>query len=195
MALPVQIVGEGIDWPAWVQAVGSVLAILVAIGLMVLERRRTNRENRSARSEFVLLAIGLVRQAEDLISDIEKGFSVGKLTIDPGSFNDVCSTLDRLPLERMPSAEFVLAYVNVRRSLASYGAGYEAALRLHGTSAGRKQLDAGLETHLFNAGRAVKLQVERVVEEGARLGVKLEYRRTSDIDANIKNLKRQMHGL
>lgn len=72
--------------------------------------------------------------------------------------------------------------------------GYETALRLHGTSAGRRKLDAGLETHLFNAGRAVKLQVERVVAEGARLGVKLEYRRPSDIDANIKGLKRQMHG-
>ena len=194
MALPVQLVGEGIDWPAWVQAVGSILAILVAVGLMALERHHANRENRSARTEFILLAIGLVRQAEDLISDIEKGFEAARLTIDPSSFEDVCSTLDRLPLERMPSAEFVLAYINVRRSLASYGAGYEAALRLHGTTAGRKQLDAGLETHLFNAGRAVKLQVERVVAEGARLGVKLEYRSPTEIDANIKGLKRRMHG-
>lgn len=57
MALPVQIVGEGIDWPAWVQAVGSVLAILVAIGLMALERRHANRESRSARNEFVFLGL------------------------------------------------------------------------------------------------------------------------------------------
>ncbi len=31
MSIPVEIVGEGIDWPAWVQAIGSVIAIGAAI--------------------------------------------------------------------------------------------------------------------------------------------------------------------
>lgn len=95
----------------------------------------------------------------------------------------------------MPSAEFVLAYVNARRGLAAYGEGYRVALQLLQTSAGRERLDAGLETQLFNAGRAVKLQIERINAEGTRLGVKLEYRRPTELDQNIKGLKRAMHGI
>lgn len=172
-----------------------MLAILVAIGLMILERRRANQVSRTEKAEFILLAIGLVRQADDLVSDVEKGFAAKNLTIDPSSFEDVCATLDRLPLDRMPSAEFVLAYVNVRRGLAAYGEGYRVALRLLQTTAGQKRLDAGLETQLFNAGRAVKLQVERLNTEGLRLGVKFEYRRPAELDENIKGLKRAMHGI
>lgn len=38
MGIHVHVTGEGVDWPAWVQAVGSVLAILIAAGLVKLER-------------------------------------------------------------------------------------------------------------------------------------------------------------
>lgn len=51
MGIPVQLVGEGIDWPAWVQAVGSVAAILLAIFIDRGSARRTEKQIEAARQD------------------------------------------------------------------------------------------------------------------------------------------------
>lgn len=44
MGIPVEIVGEGTDWPAWVQAIGSVIAIFAAI---IIDRGSARRALRA----------------------------------------------------------------------------------------------------------------------------------------------------
>lgn len=46
MGIPVEIVGEGIDWPAWVQAVGSVLAIFASALVAIAVQRMSDRAHR-----------------------------------------------------------------------------------------------------------------------------------------------------
>ena len=58
---PVQIVGGGIDWPAWVQAVGSVVAIVVSVflGVWLQDRERRKKDVAELRNQVVALtAIG-----------------------------------------------------------------------------------------------------------------------------------------
>lgn len=43
MGIPIQIVGEGIDWPAWVQAIGSVLAIIASALIAIWVQRMNER--------------------------------------------------------------------------------------------------------------------------------------------------------
>jgi len=194
MVFPVQIVGGAPDYAAWVQAIGSVLAILVAVWLGDRERRRGIHDRRRQQAEFTALAVGIARQAEDLISDVSKGLQAGQIAIDPHNFSDVSATMDRLPLDRMPTAEFVLAYVNIRRGLSSYGEGFAFAIDMLKTPQGQATFDAGLSTKLFNAGQAVRLQVQRLIEEAERLGVEVTFRRATELDTNIKALKREMQG-
>jgi hypothetical protein len=162
MGFPVQIVGGAPDYAAWVQAIGSVLAILVAVWLGDRERRRGILDRRRQQGEFTALAVSIARQAEDLISDVSMGLDAGKIAIDPSNFADVCATMDRLPLDRMPTAEFVLAYVNIRRGLSSYGEGFALAIEMLKTPQGQVAFGAGLSTKLFNAGQAVRLQDQRL---------------------------------
>lgn len=194
MSIPVEIVGGGIDWPAWVQAVGSVAAILVAVWLGDRERRRGIHDRRRQQAEFAALAVSIARQAEDLISDVSRGLDAGQISIDPRNFSDVCATMDMLPLDRMPTAEFVLAYVNIRRGLSSYGEGFALAIEKLKTAEGRAAFSAGLGTKLFNAGQAVLFQVQRLNVEAEKLGVDVPFRAETELDRNIKALKREMQG-
>jgi hypothetical protein len=51
MGLPVQLVGEGVDWPAWAQAVGSVVAIGAAIWIDQGAARRLQLQEKRAREQ------------------------------------------------------------------------------------------------------------------------------------------------
>lgn len=60
MAIPVHLVGEGVDWPDWIQAVGSVLAIFVALFVVYWEgarsRRSAKEQARQLREKALVLA-------------------------------------------------------------------------------------------------------------------------------------------
>jgi len=47
MGVPVHLASEAIDWPAWVQAIGSVIAIFVAIGVAHWQLERARRDKRA----------------------------------------------------------------------------------------------------------------------------------------------------
>lgn len=46
--IPVQLVGEGIDWPAWFQAVGSVVGIAIAIAIPAWQRYAAGQDAKLA---------------------------------------------------------------------------------------------------------------------------------------------------
>lgn len=61
MGIPVEIVGEGIDWPAWVQAVGSIVAIVASAGVAIWISRkdRTLDDQRRVTGAFNAAVISL----------------------------------------------------------------------------------------------------------------------------------------
>lgn len=57
MGIPVEIIETGIDWAAWVQAIGSIIAILVSVGLAVYvhhlsEKAHLRREGAAAAGRY-----------------------------------------------------------------------------------------------------------------------------------------------
>lgn len=57
MGIPVEIIRNGIDWAAWVQAVGSIVAILVSVGLSLYvhhlsEKAHLRRERAAAVARY-----------------------------------------------------------------------------------------------------------------------------------------------
>lgn len=57
MGIPIEIVGEGIDWPAWVQAIGSIVAIFASAALAIAidqgAARRAESHERRLRAQAV----------------------------------------------------------------------------------------------------------------------------------------------
>lgn len=185
MGIPVEIVNEGIDWPAWVQAVGSVAAILVAIVVFRFERILVRKDRQDANGAFICLALGLAKQAVELARDTQAGLEQSKVVIHPDNFNDVIETLGKLPFDRMPSAEFALAYVNIRRGLRFYR---EAYTKMENAVSLGVPVDAtgGLNTVLFNSATSIQLQYERLADEGANLGAILGARPDSELYRAIR---------
>lgn len=175
MSLPVEIVNQGIDWAAWTQAVGSVAAIIAAILISGRQRRHAERDREAAERAFGILCIGLAKQAVELVDATESGLTAKKISVSPETVDDVLETLDRLPFERMVSAEFALAFVNIRRSLFFYGEAYKLAV---GGMAGGVDIDAmgNVRTELFNKAQSTKLQFARLEEEARRMGFALTAR-------------------
>lgn len=135
MGFPIEIVGEGIDWPAWTQAAMSVVAIVAGFVALGIQRRQQNadaakaREQQlydigNARAEFIALARGLAQQALELSQEAEKEAAASTYRIATWNFDDVITSMRSMPLDRMPSAEFALAYVNVSRALEAYKSAY-----------------------------------------------------------------------
>lgn len=174
-----------IDWPAWVQAVGSVAAILVAIGVFQFERKLTQMDRLQARGAYICLSMGLAKQGVELARDSQAGIERLNIVVDPDNFTDVIETLDKLPFELMPSAEFALAFVNVRRGLRFYR---EAYVNMAATlDTGMSPSDTStLQTVLFNSARSIELQYERLAAEGKALGAILGTRADSELYRAIR---------
>lgn len=60
---------SGIDWPAWVQAVGSIVAILAAIGLVAYQEYRRDHEARKKGREMAQAAASLAFTAIERVAD------------------------------------------------------------------------------------------------------------------------------
>lgn len=69
MGIPVQLVGGGIDWPAWVQAVGSVVAIVAAIIIDRGSARRAERQIEAGRQDALTAHSELVGDWQRAIED------------------------------------------------------------------------------------------------------------------------------
>lgn len=61
---------DGIDWPAWVQAVGSVLALLLTGGLAVWETRRRRMEERGRVADLLRARVAVL----DFASNVAASF-------------------------------------------------------------------------------------------------------------------------
>src|SRR5690606_34853387 len=115
----------------------------------------------------------------------------GKLAIDAKNADDVAESLDRLPYDRMPTAEFALAYVNVRRAVRFYGLQYEQVQGLSDSQVAIA-LAAGIRTKLFNQAQAVFLQVERLEHEANVLGAIREADDDAEIHSRIRAHRQRM---
>ena len=59
---PVRLVGEGVDWPAWVQAVGSLIALAIAVGIPIIQRHLERRDRRLASLQMEVERLNLIGQ-------------------------------------------------------------------------------------------------------------------------------------
>lgn len=57
---------------AWVQAIGSILAIFAAIGVFLAQDAQVKRARRVEREDFMLLALGIAGAAGDLATDAQR---------------------------------------------------------------------------------------------------------------------------
>lgn len=121
MGIPVQIVGDGIDWPAWVQAVGSVVAILTAIWVSHWEAERTRNERLEDRQELRRAIAGLARRLADLIERDANAMINSPLYFHHEGFSSseyklLEAALDRFDPSKLVSAEAVIALEELRRA-------------------------------------------------------------------------------
>lgn len=69
----------GVDWPAWVQAVGSVVAILVAIGLAWVQFAISQRDKRRRNDAYLTAAIATANFAAYTIDQVSN--TLGKMQV------------------------------------------------------------------------------------------------------------------
>ena len=146
MGIPVQIVGAGIDWPAWVQAVGSVGALAAlfiaqridhanARGVRAEEARERNQRLARASltaAKFVTASIAAARNSQ---ADVDDRGWIGELVelqlIDLEAAMAALRDVDRGSL---PDEQAVVAVVNLAQ------AGHVTGLLLRTI---REDIDAG----------------------------------------------------
>jgi uncharacterized membrane protein len=156
-----------IDWPAWVQAVGSIAAIGVAIGISVWERQRDKRkraldrdEARSKAVHVASLAFGLVCDGLNDLSEIAEGVPPNIYALGMAErFRDTRSFIASLDLSLLTTNE-TAAIVKARDGcsaaiallLAPSGVG-DIMTRLH-FAQGAQQIGQDVERarESFNAG-------------------------------------------
>lgn len=100
----------GIDWPAWVQAVGSVVALFLTGGLAVFEVRQRRREVRVRIAEELRSKIAVLEFAAVQITDFmqrqlgdERNVKVA-MTGGYEALKDALSTAEHVVVTGMPSA-------------------------------------------------------------------------------------------
>jgi hypothetical protein len=120
MAIPVHLVGDGIDWPAWVQAVGSVLAIVAAFVIATWEGARDRRERKADRREFRLAVARLARRlADGFRKDVAVAIhNPGRLAYDDWNLLDyemLTTVLAKFDPSQLVSAEGAMALEHMLR--------------------------------------------------------------------------------
>ena len=120
MAFPIEIVGEGIDWPAWVQAVGSIVAILFSTGLAILVPAwQRDVATRDARGAAIAASFDLVRWIAAGASIAPKTASaLGLLTVVDEAIVRANNALGSIPLTSL-GGEKAVANVMALRSIAA----------------------------------------------------------------------------
>lgn len=121
MALPVEIVSEGVDWPAWVQAVGSIIAIVAAIAVAKWDEVRRQAERRAKRREFRASVAALARRMADLIGQeacdiVASPSSYDVEAFDNAQYEILDAVLERFDPSLMDSVNGALAIESIRRA-------------------------------------------------------------------------------
>lgn len=124
--MPVSVGPTSLDLPAWVQAIGSIAALIVAITLWQMDRIGRRRERDDERKEKLTESIRLVKLVADQITT--RGAEVRSIPhllkeaeTDPTAVEEAKSILrehilgylerfSALPLEKWPDAAIATAY-------------------------------------------------------------------------------------
>lgn len=123
MGLPIEIVNQGTDWPAIVQAVGSIAAILIsvllALGVQWLSENAARRRDKQAADDRGVIVKTMLGMAIATIRDIEAKENAARFTLDNAgsSFDDIQASLDMLgtlPLSELRPSELT-AVAGVRK--------------------------------------------------------------------------------
>jgi hypothetical protein len=124
------------DWPAWVQAVGSVLAILVAVAVAAHQSRVQQRRDDARDDAYVRGAVIALEHAEAAMSQVQmdlggmKLVSRNQVLISPSlhQLDAVDNVLSSLPIDRAPSAEVARALTTARFTIRKVSGGIRAFL-------------------------------------------------------------------
>jgi hypothetical protein len=115
---------EKSDTPAWVQAVGSILAIIGAAGIAGWQaqanRREAVRERRRSETHKALAIDYILQRASLVVSNLERVVqspSVGALKLAGAQIEMVQQTLRALPVFEIPSPRLVFELQRVDRDL------------------------------------------------------------------------------
>jgi hypothetical protein len=113
-----------IDWPAWVQAVGSVAAILAAVCISQWEASRARKDRIEDRRELRRAVAGLARRLADWIASQSQSLIDNPAYhafegSDYSEFALLDAALDRFDPSALVSAEGVLALEELRRTAKS----------------------------------------------------------------------------
>jgi hypothetical protein len=81
--VPLHVINDGADWPAWVQAVGSVLAILVTVGsgIYLQDRERKRKEADSLANQIAALT-AIAERCVKLLERLNERATKGTLARD-----------------------------------------------------------------------------------------------------------------
>jgi len=79
MGIPVEIVGQSVDWPAWIQGIGSVVAILAGFGLAYWESRRSRAVDEAKTVNLQLAGLSLVETHRAALTAAESFLGQGKV--------------------------------------------------------------------------------------------------------------------
>lgn len=166
------------DWPAWVQAVGSVAAIFVAILVDQGAARRARRDARDARREYIALVLGIARRAVADIVTAAEGLS-DKSMLDgmrggdgpniPRTSRSVL-VIRKLDLNRMPTAEVAVAVAELRR-LSGWGKNYVTAAVRDWSTQGSLSFD--VQEALGEWAMNARAELAVIEAEAKRQGVKI----------------------
>ena len=103
------------DIPAWVQAIGSIAAILSTGWFLKREREHEARRKLSALAGVLQLALGLI---EDAAQRTRQSYSPEMisflLSYDRAHFDHAAGILDRVPLHELQSSDMAVAVHNTR---------------------------------------------------------------------------------
>lgn len=106
---------------SWIQAVGSIVAIIAAIVISNDGARRNRHialeiQNREAAAR-IEVAIHVANQGRTLVALVGKRFAGGKTTLGEGDFDSVCRAIDGIELADLRSGRLVTALMTLRRLL------------------------------------------------------------------------------
>ncbi len=131
---PVHLVDEGIDWPAWVQAIGSIAAIYMAGRVSVLQERLTHTRRVEA-------ATGVAGEIVDLLGDAASAVRDGNGTtgrlrrFNVKRFADLEGMLAIIPLHELGSMQLVKSFTDLRYDLQDGAQAMRAAISADETQA------------------------------------------------------------
>lgn len=161
---------SNVDWPAWVQAVGSVLAIFVAIAVAAHQSRLQQKRDDARDDAYVRSAVIALEHAEAAMGQTQMDLGGMKLVprdqvlISPSLhlLDAVADVLSSLPIDRAPSAEVARALTTARFTIRKVSGGIRAFLSSDNTGC-RSNYD---EDEAEIARAAIALRAEGRKREG-----------------------------